>query len=93
MTQTALGSGKLGFLVLTVSLTVYATLSKKTFTKPANPGPSPSIPKNSTGTEQTFIRYKLTLDTELYLLLQNMDMSLKQNLLGAVEDIYVRYLK
>ena len=44
-----LGGGKIGFLALTVSLTVYAALSSTVFTKPTNPGPAPSIPKNSTG--------------------------------------------
>ena len=88
--QTTLGGGKLGFLVLIVLPTVYATLSTTSLTKSANPGPVPLIPKNSTGIKQTSIWYKFILDTELYSLLQNMDKSLKQQLLGGVEDIYVR---
>ena len=91
--QTKIGGGKLGFFALTVSTTVYATLSATTSAKPANPGTVPSITTNSTRIEQTAIRYKFTLDTELYLLLQNMDKSLKQHLLEALEDIYIRELK
>ena len=85
--QTTLGGGKLGFITLTVSPTVYATLSVTALTKPANPGPAPSIPTNTTSIKQTAIRYKFALDTELYTLLQNMDKALKQQLLGALEDI------
>ena len=91
--QTTLGGGKIGFLTLTVSPMVYATLSSKSFIKPDNPGPAPSIPMNTTGIEHTAIRYRFTPETELYTLLQNMDKSLNQQLLGAVEDIYVRVLK
>ena len=43
-----LGVGKLGFLALTVSPTVYATLSATFFTKPANPSLAPSIQTNKT---------------------------------------------
>ena len=64
--QTTLGSVKLSFLALTITLTVYATLSAIAFTKP------------------------VTLDTELYALLQNMDKALKQQVMGGVEDIYLR---
>ena len=85
--QTTLGGSKLSFLALAVSLTVYATLSAIAFIKSANPGP------DSTGIKQTAIQYKFTLDTELYSLLQNMDKSLKQQLLGGVVEIYVRPLK
>ena len=72
---------------------MYATLSATAFTKPSNPDPAPSILANAAVIEHTAIWYKFTLDTELYSLLQNMDKSLKQHLLGGVEDIYVRSLK
>ena len=39
--QTELGGGRLGFLALTVSPAVYATLSATAFAVPANPGPFP----------------------------------------------------
>ena len=91
--QTTLGGGNIGFLTLTVSPMVYATLSSTSFIKPANPGPAPETPMNTTGIKQTAIRYRFTPETELYTLLQNIDKSLKQQLLEDVEDIYVRFPK
>ena len=88
--QTTLGGSKLSFLALAVSLTVYATLSATSFSKPAKPGPEPSIPTNTTGIKQTAILYKFILNKELYSLLQNMDKSLMQQLLVVVDYIYVR---
>ena len=85
--QTTFGGGKLGFLALTVSPAVYATLSATPFTRTANPSLAPAIPTNTTDIEQTTIWYRFTLKTELYTLLQNMDKALKQQLLGALEDI------
>ena len=93
LTKTTLGSGKLRSLALTVSPKVYANLSATYVMKPSNPGPEPLIPTETTRVEQTTTRYKLTLDTELYTLLHNLDKALKQQLLGSVEDIYVRHLK
>ena len=78
---TILSGIKVGVLVLTVSPTVYANLSVTAFTRFSNPVPAPYIPMNSTGIEQTAIRYKFTLDTNLYSLLQNMDKDLKEHLL------------
>ena len=48
---------------------------------------------NTAGIEQTTIRYKFSLETEIYILHQNMDKALKQQLLVVVVDIYSRYLK
>ena len=56
-----LGSGKLGFLALTVSPKVYATLSAMAFVNPPNSSLTPTILPNSTGIKQTAIRYKFTL--------------------------------
>ena len=53
----------------------------------------PTIPPNTTGINQTAIRYKLTLETELYMIHKNMAKDLKQQLLVVVEDIYVTALK
>ena len=71
--QATLDGGKLGFLALTVSPTVYANLSATSFIKPANPGLALEITTNITSIEQTSIPYKFTLDTELHKLLHNMD--------------------
>ena len=63
--QTMFCGDKFGFLALTISLKVYATLSPTSFIKHANPDPAPSIPTNTTVIEQSAIRYTFTLDTEL----------------------------
>ena len=60
-----LGSGKLGFLALTVLLKVYETLYDTPFMKPPNPSLVPTITPNSKRTKQTAIKYKFTLETYL----------------------------
>ena len=79
-----LGSRKSVFLAITVSPMLYAALSATPFEKPLNPGLAPRIPPNSTIIEQTVIRYKFTLETELYLLHTNIDKTLKQQLMGDI---------
>ena len=79
-----LGGRKSVFLTITVSPMVYAALSATPFEKPLNPGLAPRIPPNSTAIEQTVIRYKFTLETELYLLHTNMYKSLKKQLMGDI---------
>ena len=51
------------------------------------------IPTITIRIKQTAIQYMFTLDTELYLLLHNMEKALKQHLLGAVDNIYIKALK
>ena len=91
--QMTIDSGKLGFLAIAVSPTVYANLSATPFIKPANPSPAPAILTNTTIINQTAIRYRLALETDLYTILHNMDKAPNQHLLGVVEDIYARSLK
>ena len=79
-----LGGRKSVFLTITVSPMVYAALSATPFEKPLNPGLEPRIPSNSTVIEKTVIRYKFTLETELYLLHTNMDKAPKQQLMGCI---------
>ena len=86
--KTTLDYGKLGLLMLIVSPTMYMNLYVTTFEKPINPGPAHTILPNATGTEQTSICHKLTLEKEIYLLHTNMEKSLKQQCLRVVKDIY-----
>ena len=79
-----LGSRKSVFLAITVSPMLYAALSATPFEKSLNPGLAPRIPPNSTIIEQTVIRYKFTLETELYLLHTNIDKAPKQQLMGDI---------
>ena len=61
--------------------------------KTPKPGTGTTIPPNATGIKHNVIRYKLTLDMELYMLPKNTEKALEQQLLGVVEDIYFRALK
>ena len=91
--QMMIDGGNLNLLALAISPTVYTNLSATSFVEPSNPGLAPMIPSNAIGNDQTIIRYNFTLNTELYMLHQNMDKDLKKKLLGVVEDIYIRLLK
>ena len=64
--QSYLGCGTLGLLFLTVSPTVYATLSTTAFVPPVNPVPEPSIPTGSTGAVISDLRYHHTEATKIF---------------------------
>ena len=61
--KTMLVGSKLGFLTLTISPMVYATLPSTPFVKPPNPGSAPTILPKTTSIEKTNISYKFTLET------------------------------
>ena len=87
--QTMLGGGKIYFLTLAVSLTVYVTLSSTPPKKHPNPSLAAIIPPDATVVEQNAMRYKFTLETELYLIHIKIDKAPKQQLLEVVKEIYV----
>jgi hypothetical protein len=91
--QSHLGNGLLGLLYLTVSPAVYNTQSAVNFTPPANPGPSPIIPANSTGPQIADIRRQHDIATALYKQYDATDKALKSLLIAAVDDTYVRSLR
>jgi hypothetical protein len=91
--QSHLGNGRLGLLFLTVSPTVYNTLSATPFVPPVNPGPSPIVPDGSTGPQIADIRYEFTTATTVFKQYDLADKALKQLLLGAVDDMFVRSLQ
>ena len=64
--QSNLGCGTLGLVSLTVSTTVYATLSTTTFVPPVNPVPEPIIPTGSTGAAIADLRYHHTESTKIF---------------------------
>ena len=88
-----LGDGLLGLLWLTVSDTVYNTLSATPFIQPTNPGPIPIIPANATGVVVTSLTDTHNRETKLFREFNNTDAALKQLLLGAVDDMFTRALK
>ena len=88
-----MGNGALGLLFLAVLPAVYNTLSLIPFIAPVNPGPDPVIPAGSTGPQIADIRHQFTTATKLYKQYDATDKALKQLLLGAVDDMFVRSLR
>jgi hypothetical protein len=91
--QSHLGDGLLGLLPLTVSAAVYNTLSATPFVAPVNPGAAPDIPAASSGPQIADIRFTFTTATALFKDYDLADKALKQLLLGAVDDMFVRSLQ
>jgi hypothetical protein len=88
-----LGSGALGHLALTVPPQVYATLSNTPWVDPINPGPTPPVlPANATAAQINANRYRHLENIKLLRTYNNVQSALKQQLLAAVDDIYVRTL-
>ena len=84
-----LGCGTLGLVFLTVSPTVYATLSTIEFVPPVNPGPELIIPTGDTGAVITDLRYRHTESTKIFTDYENTDKALRQLLLASIDKLYV----
>ena len=54
--QSNLGCGTLGLIYLTLSPTVYATLSANLFVPPPNPGATATIPSTTTASQTSSVR-------------------------------------
>jgi hypothetical protein len=91
--QSHLGNGLLGLLYLTVSPAIYATLSATAFVPPVNPGPTPVIPAGATCAQISNIRFAFNASTAIFRDYDLADKALKQLLLGAVDDMFVRSLQ
>ena len=91
--QSHLRNAPLGLLQLTVSPAVYNTLSATAFLPPVNPGPAPIIPDGSTGPQIADIRFAFADATSVFKDYDLADKALKQLLLGAVDDMFVRSLQ
>jgi hypothetical protein len=91
--QSHLGNGVLGLLYLTISPAVYATLSAVPFVPPVNPGPTPIIPARSTQPTTVTIRAQFIENTDVFKQFSATDKVLKQLLVGAVDEMYIRCLQ
>ncbi len=91
--QSHLGNGVLGLLYLTISPAVYATLSAVPFVPPVNPGPTPIIPDRSTVPTTTTIRARFVEETDIFKQYSTTDKALKQLLVGAVDEMFIRSLQ
>ena len=88
-----LGNGALILLYLTVSPTVYTTLSVTPSILPVNPGSEPIIPNGSTGPVIADLCYAFQLANDIYTEYYWTDKALRQILLASVDKIYVRSLR
>ena len=91
--QSDLGGGALGHLALTVLPTVFATLSITPFVIPVNPGPTAVIANGLTAAQITSARLDHTNATALFIKYNNTDKALKQQLVGAVDPLYLKALR
>jgi hypothetical protein len=91
--ETTLGGGTLGYLALTVAPAVYNTLSNVPFVAPLNPGYIPVIPPNSTAALIAEIVRRHSEERRVWLEYISVGKALRQQLLSAVDDIYVRSLR
>ena len=89
---TNLGGGTLGHLFLTLSPTVYSTLSTTIVVVPLNTSTTPVIPAGATGPEAASIRYAHDTATLAFYTFLNVDCALRQQLLGFVDDTFLQVL-
>ena len=90
---TTLGGGHHGYLGLILSPAAYATISPTAFTEPAYLGQHPTIPAGTNATTTSAIIRRHTEDTRQWREFKNVSTALKNQLLSAVDDIYVRALR
>jgi hypothetical protein len=91
--ETTLGGGTLGYLALTVDPAVYLTLAGVAFVAPVNPGWQPVIAPGATGTRIAELVRQHTEEKRIWSEYVNIGKALKQQLLSAVDELYVRSLK
>ena len=92
---TTRGGGDLGHLILTVSPAIYLTLSNNdVFNVPPNPGTLFVVPGgNPTGAQIAEAVRAHTEGLREYNLYRNTDRAIKQQVIGAVDNTYIRALK
>ena len=90
---TTLGGGNHGYLGLILSPAAYATISPTAFVEPAYPGQHPAIPAGTNAATTSAIIRHHTKDTRQWREFKNVSTALKNQLLSAVDDIYVRALR
>ncbi len=91
--QSNLGDGNNGLIYLTVSDEVFNTLSDVPFIEPANPGIVPTFPQNSSQRLQAEIRQDFDENRRVFNQFNNTDKALKQLLLSAIDDMFIKTLK
>jgi hypothetical protein len=88
-----LGNGQLGLLQLTVTAAVYNTLSAIPFLAPANPGATVILPPHSTGPQINELNCQHDAAAALFSKYDATDKALKQQIVGAVDAMFLRTLR
>ena len=91
--QTNLGGGNHGLLAITLEPAVLNTLTAIPFVTPVNPGTTAVIPLNSTAAQITSLRKEHDDATKVFHQYINVDKALKQQLIEAVDDLYLKALR
>ena len=91
--QSNLGDGQLGILFLTVSPAVYSTLYATDFVPLVNPGATAIITTGATTAVIANGRQSFTDATALFKKYKSANKALKQMILGAVDEMFVRSLQ
>ena len=83
----------MGLIYLTLSPTVYATLSATPFVTPPNPGATAITPPTATASQISSIRRAHDEAQETFKEYVNTDKALKNLPIGAVDDIFLRAIR
>ena len=90
---TTLGGGTHGYLGLILSPAAYATIAATQFIEPIYPGQHPQVPAGTSAANTSTIVRHHTEDLHQWREFQNVNTALKNQLLSALDDIYIRALK
>ena len=88
-----LGDRVVSLLYLTVSPTVYNTLSATNFIPLVNPGTTPEIPVGSTAAQISDLRYAHTTPALLFNKYGPTEKALCQQILSAFDKLFVQFLQ
>ena len=90
---TTLGGGTHGYLGLILSPAAYATIAATQFIEPIYPGQHPNVPAGTSAANTSTIVCRHTEDLRQWREFKNVNTALKNQLLSALDDIYIRALK
>ena len=90
---TTLGGGNHGYLGLILSPATYATIAANQFIEPIYPGQHPNVPAGTNAANTSTIVCRHTEDLCQWREFKNVNTALKNQLLSALDDIYVHALK
>ena len=90
---TTLGGGTHGYLGLILSPAAYATIAATQFIEPIYPGQHPNVPAGTSAANTSTIVRRHTEDLRPWREFKTVNIALKNQLLSALDDIYIRALK